>query len=133
MELATLALRTWAVWPRRTLLVVAGCVEGMEVATLTRDAGSAKVRRPLWASQLFPLPHPSPSRGPARCSLVPTSPPPRTQPSPPHPTSPTHSQQILYKVFEPSELKPLLDAVNADMSKEKEAKAGGSGGAGASS
>lgn len=28
--------------------------------------------------------------------------------------------QILYKVFEPSELQPVLDAVNADMTKEKE-------------
>ena len=29
--------------------------------------------------------------------------------------------QMLYRVYEPSELKPVLDAVNADMTKEKEA------------
>ena len=31
-----------------------------------------------------------------------------------------HPGQVLYKVYEPSELKPVLDAVNADMTKEKE-------------
>ena len=30
---------------------------------------------------------------------------------------------MIYKVYEASELKPVLDAVNADMSKEKAAEA----------
>lgn len=36
------------------------------------------------------------------------------------PPPPPSGQQMLYKVFEPAELKPVLDAVNADMTKEKE-------------
>lgn len=35
------------------------------------------------------------------------------------------SPQVVYKVYEDAELKPLLDAVNAEQSKEKE-KEGGS-------
>lgn len=30
------------------------------------------------------------------------------------------SPQMLYRVYEPSELKPVLEAVNAEMTKEKE-------------
>ena len=36
------------------------------------------------------------------------------------PLAPSPFQQIVYKVFEPSELKPVLEEVNADMTKEKE-------------
>ena len=35
----------------------------------------------------------------------------------------TAVSQMIYKVYEASELKPVLDAVNADMSKEKAAEA----------
>ena len=109
--------------------------EKVELATLSRDEDAGKVRavRALLCSLLQP--HTAVGSHERGGSGVQLAPPAAAVPRPrgcdaddayppccavPAAVSAVRAVQVVYKVYEDAELKPILDAVNAEQSKEKE-------------